>query len=195
MDKDLDEVFEKLDYEVTDLHYRWLMYRDVYAVGPEQTELLNKYGANFFYCTQFLMLDYIALAFSKITDPNSQGKNENLSLKQFHVIYSDLGEGELVKILKEKFEELKGACSKFRELRNKRIAHADFNHALGLTEEPLPGISRAYVENALRLLSEYINIVNKHRTNSTTLYDQTIENPDGSAKKLIAAIKLAEANA
>jgi hypothetical protein len=194
MDKDLDEIFEKLDHEVTDLHYRWMMYRDVYAAGPEQTELLNKHGANFFYCAQFLMLDYIALAFSKITDPNSQGKNENLSLKQFHVIYSDLGEVELVKTLKEKFDELKETCSKFRKLRNKRIAHADLSHALNLAEEPLSGISRAYVENALRILRDYINIINKHRTNSTTLYDQMIENPGGSAKKLIAAIKVAEEN-
>lgn len=128
------------------------------------------------------MLDYIALAFSKITDPNTQGKNENLSLKQFHVIYSELGEERLVKSIKDKFEELKEACSKFRELRNKRIAHADLGHSLDLVEESLPGVSRAYVENSLRLLREYINIINKHRTNSTTLYDQTIENPDGSAK-------------
>ena len=151
MEKDLDGVFEKIDHEVTDLHYRWLMYRDVFAGGPEQTELLNRNGSNFFYYTQSLMLDYMALAFSKLTDPNIQGKNENLSLKQFHVLYSDMKEDDLVKKLKEKFEELISDCTKFRDLRNKRIAHTDFNHALNLVEEPLPGVSRKYIENALKL--------------------------------------------
>lgn len=195
MEKNADAIFQKLDYEVTNIHYRWIMYRHVYAAGAEQTELLNRHGANFFYCTQFLMLDYIALAFSKITDPNNQGRNENLSLKQFHVVYSELGEKDLVQNLKGKFEDLKGACSKFRDLRNKRIAHADLQHALNLVEEPLPGISRAYVENALKLLREYMNIINKHRTNSTTLYEETIENLAGSAKKLITALQIADANA
>lgn len=177
MDKYVDSIFEKIDYEVTDLHYRWIMYRDVFAADAEQTALLNRNGSNFFYCTQFLMLDYMALAFSKLTDPNKQGKNENLSLKQFHVTYSSHGEDELVQQLKEKFNELKGACESFRDLRNKRIAHADFDHSLNLVDEPLEGISREYVENSLKLLREYMNIINKHRSNTRTLYEQTGENP------------------
>ena len=195
MGKDIDSIFEKIDHEVTDLHFRWLMYRDVFAAGPEQTELLNRNGANFFYYVQFLMLDYMALAFSKLTDPNTQGKNENLSLKQFHVVYSDQGKLDLVQSLKKKFDELMDSCTRFRDLRNKRIAHADFNHALNLVEDPLPGISRAYTENALKLLREYMNLLNKERTNSTTLYEEVIENTSGSAKKLIAALSKAEKNA
>ncbi|EMW0566286.1 hypothetical protein AAD033_004697, partial [Vibrio parahaemolyticus] len=64
---------------------------------------------------------------------------------------------ELAQVLKAKFQELFDACQKFRVHRNKRIAHADLAHATGSAEEPLPGISRQYVEDALKLLRDFMN--------------------------------------
>jgi hypothetical protein len=178
MSQEFDKVFKKLDKTVTDMHYRWKLYRDVFAGEKEDFELLNKYGSNFFYYTQFLMLDHMALSFSKLTDPNKQRDNENLSLKQLHVISSNEGKTELVSALKIQFDVLLKACSKFRLLRNKRIAHSDLNHELGEAEEPLPGLSRAYVENALSELRTYMNIVNNQCYSTTVGYEHT----DGQAR-------------
>ncbi|MBY8083189.1 hypothetical protein KW484_18735 [Vibrio fluvialis] len=94
-------------------------------------ELLNKNGAYFFYIAQHLFMDNVALSFSKLTDPNKQGANENLSLKQLTVLANNSGDLKLAHTLKEKFEELLKSCEKFRKLRNKRIAHADLGHAMG----------------------------------------------------------------
>ncbi len=76
-------------------------------------------------------MDNVALSFSKLADPNKQRSNENLSLKQLTVLANDSGDLELSQALKEKFEELLQSCEKFRKLRNKRIAHADLDHAMG----------------------------------------------------------------
>jgi len=173
MNEDIRAIFEKLKNEVSDLHYRWDMYREIYAGDAEQFELLNQSGSNFFYYVQHLMLDHVALTFSKLTDPNRQGKNDNLSLKQVHAYASDTDEAELVAKLKPIYGELESGCQKFRALRNKRIAHGDLNHAMETAEEPLPGISRAYVENALEILRNYMNAIELHYFESETGYEYT----------------------
>ncbi|MEY8241938.1 MAG: hypothetical protein RPS99_00180 [Gammaproteobacteria bacterium] len=179
MDEEFKKVLDRLIDEVVELHYRWDMYKEVFFGGKEQTDLLNKSGSNFFYYTQHLMLDKIALMFSKLTDPNKQGKFENLSLKQVHVYASDRGELEFVAELKGKFGALIEACEKFRSLRNKRIAHGDLEHSLGIAEKPLPGISIKYVEHALQILRKYMDLVELHYSNSQTGY-ACIKGPYGA---------------
>ncbi len=119
-------------------------------------------------------MDNVALSFSKLADPNKQRSNENLSLKQLTVLANDSGDLELSQALKEKFEELLQSCEKFRKLRNKRIAHADLDHAMGGAKEPLPGISRQYVENALALLRDFMNTYELAVSDSQPLYDEII---------------------
>ena len=192
MNKNFLPIFEKLKKEIIELHYRWSIFRSVYASGAENIALLNRHGPNFFHYVQHLMLDHFSLSFSKLTDPNKLGKFENLSLKQIHVYASEHNETDFVRELKEKFELLANACTKFRDLRNKRIAHADLNHAIG--EDELPGISRQYIEDALKLLREYINTVELHYNDSQTLYTGLICTPNTGGDALINALQLAEKN-
>lgn len=194
MNIEFDDVFDKICSQVTELHHRWKIYREVYASTQEDLNLLNSYGSNFFHYTQFLILDNVALCFSKLTDPNSSGRGGtrlNLSLKQFHVHASENGEDELVAELKSKFEALKQDCEKFRLLRNKKIAHADLLHSFGLAEEELPGISQAYVENALSSLRDYMNTIQLHYRNSTTAYEHIIVKPMSGGDGVIAALRKA----
>lgn len=58
MDDSKKAIFEKLQNEVTDMHYRWKMYREIYAGSPEQTKLLNKKVCDFFYYVQRLMTKF-----------------------------------------------------------------------------------------------------------------------------------------
>lgn len=191
---EFDDLFKKICNQVTELHHRWKIYREIYALPQEDLNLLNTYGSNFFHYTQFLMLDNVALCFSKLTDPNSSGRGGtrlNLSLKQFHVYASDNGDAELVAQLKVKFESLIENCEKFRTLRNKKIAHADLLHSFGLAEEELPGISRAYVETALEILRDYMNTIQLHYKNSTTAYEYIVVKPMSGGDGVIAALRKA----
>ncbi len=106
MDEKLKPIFEKLGDEVSELHYRWSIYEEVYAGDAAQTELLNRNGSNFFYYVQHLMLDNVALALSKLTDPSKQFKNENLSLKQIYDYVKASEEDELTSNIKEKLDDL-----------------------------------------------------------------------------------------
>lgn len=189
MNEEIELIFEKLKDEVVELHYRWNMYREIYAGDTAQFELLNKSGSNFFYYVQHLMLDHISLSFSKLTDPNRQGGNNNLSLKQVHVYASNSKENRLIEKLKAIYTELEENCKKFRTLRNKRIAHGDLDHAMKNVEEPLPGISRAYVETALEILRRYMNTVEVHYFKSETGYEHTTSPYGTGGEALIAALK------
>ncbi|MHC0044936.1 AbiU2 domain-containing protein [Vibrio campbellii] len=194
-DEEVLEIFNKLKNEVTDMHYRWSLYREVFAGGAEQVELLNLSGSNFFYYVQHMMLDQMALSFSKLTDPNQTRVRkqliENLSLKQMHAYASKTNNTELLELIVPVYDELSNNCEKFRLLRNKRIAHGDLEHAMHLAEKPLPGISRAYVETALEILRRYLNIIELHYFDSETAYDALIA-PEGSGgTRLIEVLRLA----
>lgn len=192
MNPNFEEIFRKLQDEALELHYRWDMYKEIYAGDTEQFEILNSCGSNFFYYVQHLILDHTSLTFSKLTDPDTQGGNENLSLQQIHSLADENGDNELVKELNEIFENLKSACEKFRLLRNKRIAHLDLGHAMKTTEEVLPGISREYVENALKLLREYLDKVEIFYKKSTTGYDIISGPYNAGGKALMSALKEAK---
>jgi AbiU2 len=182
-------IFDALKYEVTDLHLRWKIYRQLYATSEEAITLLNKSGSNVFYLMQFLLLDDCALRLSKLTDPASQGKFENLSALQL----LECVEAEDKKFsspkARELMKELSTRCEKFRALRNKRIAHADLDHALKIAEDPLPGISREDVENALKALRDLLNFIEHFYTNSQTLYAEVIVPYDSDGNKLLSILK------
>lgn len=192
MDGRITEIFEKLKHEVNILHVKWTYYRQLYASKSEDIELLNRHGSNVFYMFQIQTLDEVCLIFSKLTDPNKQGSNENLSLKQLIVYASDSSEPEFAQTLKHKFEKLKAACENFRLLRNKRIAHADLTHGLGAESEPLPGISKEYVENALSFLRDLMNHFELHYRDSQTAYDMVIIPFTSDGNKLLKALRNAE---
>lgn len=141
-----------------------------------------------------MMIEQMALSFSKLTDPNqTRVRNqtiENLSLKQMHAYASKTNNTELLEIIVPIYKELNDSCQKFRLLRNKRIAHADLEHAMQLAEEPLPGISRAYVENALEILRRYLNAIEVHYFNSTTAYKHLVAPHYTGGNRLMEVLRL-----
>ena len=83
-----EPVFRKLSNHVAELHYLWNLYLDIFGGEKEQMDLLNNSGVHFFYLVQRQIIQNVVLTFSKLTDPNRQGQNENLSLTQIHVFAS-----------------------------------------------------------------------------------------------------------
>jgi len=182
-------LFDALKHEVTDLHLRWTIYRQLYANSEEAINLLNASGSNVFYLLQFLLLDDCALRLSKLTDPASQGRFENLSvLKLAESVTASDKEFPLDKA-KVFLAELSERCDKFRALRNKRIAHADLAHALKIADAPLPGISREDVDRALESLRNLLNFVEYHYFSSQTLYAEVIIPCNADGNKLLSVLR------
>lgn len=183
------EVFAALKTEIVDLHLRWIIYRQLYAASPEKIDLLNKSGSNVFFLLQHLLLDDCALRLSKLTDPAEQGKFANLSVLQLLECIAEVDKDFPRSKVEPLIGELKGRSEKFRKLRNKRIAHADLDHALKVSDEPLPGISRDDVEQALQALRDVMNAVELHYDKSQTLYEETIVAYGADGNKLLKILE------
>lgn len=189
MDGRYREIFAALKTEIVDLHLRWIIYRQLYAASAEAIELLNKSGSNVFFLLQHLLLDDCALRLSKLTDPAEQGKFANLSVFQLLENIAETDKGFPRAELEALIGELKARSEKFRKLRNKRIAHADLEHALKVAEDPLPGISRTDVEEALDALRRVMNAVELHYDNSQTLYEETIVAYEADGNRLLSVLE------
>ncbi|TFH92716.1 AbiU2 domain-containing protein [Vibrio ouci] len=166
-----EQIFKRLWEQVCDIHYTWQMYCDLYAVSPDVVDLLNRNGSGFFRVNQLLMLDYIALSLSKLTDPETTSGNKNLSLKQLLRDAETHGDDDLHVQLSGAFEKVESACKGFKKIRNKRIAHSDLKHALNEADKALPGISQIAIEQALRQVREFMNIYECYHSDSETAYE------------------------
>ncbi len=89
--------------------------------------------------------------------------------------------------LRKLLDDLHDKCQAFRLHRNKRLAHLDLNRTIQSTSNPLPGISRQMIEDAIKLVREYMNTIEIHYTKSETGYGHFIMSSDGDA--LVAMLK------
>ena len=191
--QEFEKVFKRLSTEVTDMHYRWNLYREVFASGDDQIKLINQCGSNFFYIVQHMMIDQMSLSFSKLTDPNKSRIRgqfvENLSLKQIHEFLNQSNNHELLQKIKPLYDELECNCQNFRVLRNKRIAHGDLDHAMEASEQPLPSISHRYIEVALETLRNYMNMVDGSLFKNKTVYEHILMRSESGGRRLIEVLR------
>ncbi|HMN22921.1 MAG TPA: hypothetical protein PKE38_00410 [Ignavibacteriaceae bacterium] len=164
-------VFDKLKYEVTRCHYYWIVYRQLLGTSESRIELINKTTPSFFILFQDLFLDYITLQISKLTDPADYRKYKNFS---FYYLLELLKQESPIKFyekLSSILEKLQVKSALFRDRRNKVVAHRDLDSISNKSEY---GISRESVEAVLQVIREYLNEIDFHFFNTTTLYEEFI---------------------
>ena len=174
MDEHLQKVFDRIKQELIHVHYRWTLYRQMFGTNPSRIELINKTSSNVFVEFQWLVIDYMVMSLSKLTDKARMRGNDNLS---FHYLIEKARESENVEIAKElkaELDELTDACEKFRKIRDKRVAHNDLVVALDEDSSPLPGVSRADIEAALVHARNIMNKVELRFNGSQTAYKELI---------------------
>lgn len=164
------------------------MYRQLFAHSSKRIDLLNECASTFFYTIQHMLIGDVQIALSKLTDPPRTGANENLSLEQLQERIEKQNETKLQTSLRRILDELKQKCQIFRTWRNKRLAHLDLTKAMESTINPLPGVSRQMIEEALVLIRRYLNTIQIHYNKSETGYEHFImSGTDGEA--LISMLK------
>ena len=197
MPESIKDVFDELKNEILWLHAQWKIYRQLFAHSARRVDLLNRSARVFFIIVHATLLDEIQLSLGKLTDPARTGKHENLSLAQLQERVETLGDQALSSQLNEILVELcgdrnnldkPGKCKAIRIRRNKRLAHFDLDTSLQLDAEPLPGISRQMIEDALSLIRKYMNTIGIRLSQTETAYERvTMSGDDGEA--LIAWLK------
>lgn len=142
----------------------------------------------FFYVVQETLVDEVQVMLSKLTDPAQTGSHENLSLEQLQSRVEKHGDANLAQRLRVLLDDFHKKCKTFRVRRNKALAHLDLATALQGTTNPLPGVSRQMIEDALALLRDYMNEIQIHYDDSEQGYEHFIMHAsDGEA--LIGILK------
>jgi hypothetical protein len=183
----ISEVFEELKTEITWLHGRWIIYRQLFGHSEKRIDLLNECASTFFYIIQDMLLDAVQVSLSKMTDPAQTGNFENLSIDQLQQRVETHGDPQLATSLRKLRDKLHDKCQPFRMWRNKRLAHLDLTTAMQSSSNPLPGISRQMIEDSLGILREYMNTIERYYSKSETGYEHFIMSSDGDF--LISVLK------
>ena len=180
------EIYDLLKTEVTWMHGRWKVYRQLFGTSEQRVQLLNAAASNFFYFVQDVLIDDVQVTLSKITDPPRSRQYENLSLTLLQERIDEVAEPEFAQELSQILMEAKSACEPFRMRRNKKLAHLDLETARAI-ENPLPGISREMVEKALLQVRTYLNRIEQYYNDAEFGYEHFLLKSDGD--QLIAVLK------
>lgn len=183
----ISEIFEELRTEINWLHGRWIVYQELFGKSEKRIELLNECASAFFYVVQDVLLGEVQVSLSKLTDPADKGKFENLTLEQLHKRVEAHGEQQLSTNLRTLLDDLHRKCQPFRTWRNKRLAHLDLTTAMQSTANPLPEISRQMIEDALQVVREYMNSIERHYCDSEMGYEHFMISSGGDA--LVSMLK------
>ena len=176
---EIADVFEELKTEVTWLHGRWIIYRQLYAESERRIDLLNESASTFFFILQDVLIGEIQVSLSKLTDPPRSGSHENLSLELLQQRLESTSNTELALSTRQTLNALQHNCEPFRQWRNKKLAHLDLLTAMEASPNPLPGTSRQMIEDSLELVREYLNSIERSYCASETGYEHFIMQSDG----------------
>jgi hypothetical protein len=174
----LGRVYNVLTTELSRLHVKWTLYRQLYAKSPARVELLNRAAAHAFSVLQGTLADDVVLHLWRLTDATRSTGRENLTVRRLPMLVPAPLRVEIEKLLTDAL----AACEPFRPQRHQRLAHTDYQTAL--SGMPVPGISRAQIETALCALGAILNCVERHYWQSPTMYDAVIV-PGGDADSLV----------
>jgi hypothetical protein len=183
---DVSDLWRELDYEVTWLHGRWQIYRQLFGTSEERVEILNRSAGTVALVLQELLLDDIQLGLSKLGDPPMTRRFKNLTVTALVQAVSN-HEPALGPALSASLQTYQGACDKIRTRRNKWIAHFDHDTLVNRHATPLTGPSREEIELALSALRGLMNTVKLHYNDSQTAYEMIMLENDG--EHLIAMLK------
>jgi AbiU2 len=169
--REIEDTWNFLHKEVTWLHGRWRMYRQLYGTSEARIYALNKVAPTFFGTLQNILLDEVQLALSRLADPARAGRRENLTLETLIEGIDQLGIPYLVTELRKRLEAYWKACEGIVRRRNRRIAHYDLNTLLRAAGESLDAPSRAEIEKALDELRQLMRATYQHFENSYMAYE------------------------
>lgn len=192
---EIEEKYMALFQEVSHLHRKWGIFRQLYASGNDIVDLLNDSAAGFFRVCEDLLADDVILTISRLTDPKQTLRKDNLTLEQLvHSIdavkYPKL-KGEIERL----YAESKDKCRFTKDHRNKRIAHNDLSTMLQTKVNPLPSPTERDVEVALESIRNVMNSVHRffHNMETATVNYSLLVSLPGDGTKMVSRLREAEA--
>lgn len=112
--------------KVANMALRWRVFLYLYCGPQERVDTLNQASGLMAKMLQDLIWDDTLLRIRQMTDPETQGRNQNLSL---HHLVRIADEKEID--LSSAYETLETACANARNFVRKKIAHLDLPVVMG----------------------------------------------------------------
>lgn len=147
-----DATFEAIDRGVQQVFVRWEIYTQLFDSGDENVDLLNASGSYVFFLLQRLLLDDTILALSRLTDPPATGQHENASIKHLIGLVRPTLTPLDANDVDVSLGNLEQHVINARTHRDKAIAHADLQHAVGSAS--LPDVAYTELEGAMQELQK-----------------------------------------
>ncbi len=179
--EELRPLFEAVWQEVVSAHALWLIFCQLYVDKPRQLLIMRETAPGFFSSIRSVIRNSVVLSISRLSDASKTGKMENASLRTLRDIVARLDDSQLAQQLDTTLEQLTKASKPLRDRRNRALAHADLPTALLEHPDPLPGISKENIDDALHDISSFMNAIEMHYADSATEYENPIQHGDAKA--------------
>ncbi|GAI09808.1 unnamed protein product, partial [marine sediment metagenome] len=129
------------------------------------------------------------MAIARLTDPSKTGRHQNASLENLLNKLVPSLQSNLAHQWRSELKDLNAHCALIRKIRDRIIAHNDLGTALQYDPDPLPGISRAYIESVLEKIRKFIGDIEEHFRGIRTSHYHVFTCNDGES--LIYALESA----
>ncbi|MBI4492695.1 MAG: hypothetical protein HY690_07900 [Chloroflexi bacterium] len=186
---DAGHLAHELWRDLAHLHYNWKNYRALYGSSPETIELLNSTASTFFALLDGILFHDIVLAIARLQDPPRSVGRDNASLARLVALLERHVEPSLYTAWSDQLRAIQTYCEPLRTIRNRIVAHSDLEMALVYHDEPPQGLSRAWIEGALKQLRDLNGAIERHFRGSSTSHEHVIS--QFNAEALIFALKAA----
>jgi hypothetical protein len=184
------EVFEALRHEVAFLHACWDAFKQLYGT-EESVAALNDTAPGAFQLIGFLFRREFIMGVCRLTDRKDSRVRkvvmENLTLKQLlHLVGEHCADVQFLANLTAAVADIDKHCEPIRDRRNRAIGHLDLQTALNYHPDPLPSVTSAHIDEALRLIRDFMNEVNGYFAAAHADFTPVIHGP---ARNIVHGLK------
>jgi hypothetical protein len=165
MGENLGGLYHALWQSLAQLYANWNEYVVLFGTKSSRIDLMNRAAPSFFGMLQNELWNLTLLHMARLTDsPRSVGR-PNLSIRALPQLITD----SALKTEVEGLVALALTQTEFcRDWRNRLLAHADLDLALEVPSRPLSDASRKHVNDGLAALTNVLNALDGHFSNSET---------------------------
>lgn len=178
MGEELGRVYNALTNEVSWLHVKFGLWRQLYARSPQRVDLLNRAAGHFFGVLQRALVDDVLLHLARLTDRETVGGRATLTIRRLPSAVPEALRGDVETLV----AAARAACDPVRPWRNRRLAHTDLESAI--SHAIVPGITDTQLEAALASFRALLNRIEGHFWQAPTAYELVIT-PPGDAEALV----------
>lgn len=172
MGEELCPIYERLATECTLAYTRWNVYKGLFMQKEELAVVLSATTNLPFRVIHDELWRGTLLYLSRFTDPEyskARGRaTRSLSLDTLQNCSAALPVEGLRRLVSEAYRK----CEFARDWRHRKLAHNDFEHALGKSDARLASATPKDVEEALASVAAALNAVAFHFTGSTTWHHE-----------------------